>query len=215
METLIVSKTTWGTLYCVGGIVLQNNQPIRLLDRNGDYQPANTQFEIGDIWNINFQRSRNISAPHYEDVLVQNSTFLRRQNNLVDYLLGKNIPIWRGNPTCLYDGLIQFSNSHKGYIPENGPFPNASVGFWIPANDLTLRWEYEKARYIYQNGNTYYNLPFKGCTDPVEIIEEGSLVRVSLAKIFRPENAPAGFYLQLSGWYTNVDQNDRDDDLPF
>jgi hypothetical protein len=55
MEVLILSKTKYGsTLVCVGGICVSNKQFISLLNQGGYYQPADTQFNIGDIWDITF-----------------------------------------------------------------------------------------------------------------------------------------------------------------
>lgn len=52
MEVLIVAKTKWGTYFCIGGIELQTNKFIRLMDLKGGYQPSNTPFKVGQIWDI-------------------------------------------------------------------------------------------------------------------------------------------------------------------
>lgn len=205
METLIVSKTKWGSQFCVGGLLLDNNQSIRLQQQNGDFQPAETPFEIGSVWDIDFVRPDIIIEPHNEDVLVINSRFLRNQNNLSRYLMGREIRLWRGSPTILYYQTLHFTTTDKGYVPENGLLPNTSVGFWIPDSRLRLIEENEKPRYIYYNNNIRCNIPYKGCANPVEVIQAGELVRVSLARLLRSELTPHGFYLQLSGWYFNIE----------
>ena len=72
MEVLILSKTKYGnTQVCVGGICTINKQFIRLLNPGGYYQPADTQFNIGDIWDITFTVNSNREEPHNEDVTIK------------------------------------------------------------------------------------------------------------------------------------------------
>ena len=47
-------------------------------------------------------------------------------------------------------------------------------------------------------------MPYVGFADPIERIPKGALVRVSLARWWRPDDAPdmeERCYLQLSGWF--------------
>lgn len=79
MEVLILSKTHFGNNVCVGGMVLSNNQYVRLLNPGGWYQFADTEFDIGDIWDIRFSASTSLKEPHNEDVISRPSKTNRTQ----------------------------------------------------------------------------------------------------------------------------------------
>jgi hypothetical protein len=127
----------------------------------------------------------------------------------------------------LFDGLLHWTNSGTGYVPVNAQLPNQSVGFWISDRDL-IRVEFDqKVRFRYPNGNSYRNISYVGYQETIGNIPAGTILRVSFSRIFPPQNspiqAPQGYYLQLSGWYENdnedieYDNEYRDplDDLPF
>ena len=79
MEVLILSKTKYGTTQvCIGGICINTKQFIRLLNQNGYYQPADTKFNIGDIWDISFTPVNHNREPHNEDVTIHTYKFLRK-----------------------------------------------------------------------------------------------------------------------------------------
>ena len=86
MEVLILSKTKYGsTQVCVGGICISNKQFIRLLNQGGYYQPADTHFNIGDIWEISFTPVTVRKEPHNEDVIIQTYNFVRKIYQLETY----------------------------------------------------------------------------------------------------------------------------------
>lgn len=201
METLILSKTRFGVLYCIGGLVLANNQFVRLLTANGNYQPANTTLEVGQIVDINFHAANNIILPHNEDVILLNSRFVRNQNGLRNFLMTRNLLVWQGSILNLYNGLLHWTTQGSGYFNSQTNFPPNSVGFWIPEHNLN-----------YENGYYHYPDPVRkikyvGVAAPLEEIPAETLIRVSLAKWWpNPNdqqygNVPRGCYLQLSGWY--------------
>lgn len=201
METLILSKTRFNNLFCIGGLVLNNNQFIRLLNANGGYQPANTPLQIGQIVDLNFQLVNNITLPHNEDVILLNSRFLRNQNNLSDFIQNRNLLIWQGSILNLYNRLLQWTNSGSGYFNDQNNYPPNSVGFWLSDYDLN-----------FDNGYYYYQalqkkIKYVGIDEPLDVIPAGTLIRVSLAKWWPDPNdldlqhIPRGCYLQLSGWY--------------
>lgn len=227
MEVLIVSKTHMSNAACVGGLVLSNNRYIRLLNPGNYNQPTDTEFEVGDIYELTFTDRTNIHPPHIEDVIISSKRFVRRVDNMPDFLTKRNIIDWNGHINNLFGGLLSWTNSGTGHIPLGGQMPAKSVGFWIADKDLIrVSFENNKVRFRYPNGTNYRNISYIGYQDTLATIPAGTILRVSLSRIFPPENseitAPRGYYLQLSGWYQNgqqVNQPNRqpivDDDLPF
>lgn len=232
-HVLIVSKTHLQHAACVGGLELETNRSIRLMSPgNHNYQPTDTPFDVGQVWDLDFYDHQVIAPPHYEDVIVTNRQFLYNIENVAAFLEEQQLIHWQGHVNNLFDGLLQWTNSGSGYIPQLGPFPNKSVGFWrTNANLMMTQFEGGKVRYRYPNGTNYRNISFVGFQNQLEIIPANTIIRVSLSRIFprtpaeMPNVAP-GFYLQLSGWYLNENVNNQNfelldpaddvaDDLPF
>lgn len=213
---------------CVGGLILATKRYIRLLNDGNYNQPANTDFKVGDIYDITFTDRTNLFPPHIEDVIVTSKTFIRRVDNMANFLAQLNVIDWNGHIDNLYSGLLSFTNSGTGYIPINSQMPIKSVGFWVADRDL-IRVSFEnKVRFRYPNGTNYRNISYVGFQETIAIIPAGTILRVSLSRLFPHENsginAPRGYYLQLSGWYQTVQINnqevrtnldDKYDDLPF
>lgn len=201
MEVLILSKTKYGsTQVCVGGICINNKQFIRLLNQGGYYQPADTQFNIGDIWDITFTVNPNRKEPHNEDVTIHTYKFVRKIYPLETYIKNMGVPIWRNNISNIFEGKILWQRNGKGYFSENiKNYPSHSVGFWI--SDVDLR--YSNGSYIYENNGVSKQIVYKGNQTALEVIPKGRLIRLSLAKWWKPEDSDieARCYLQLSGWY--------------
>lgn len=202
MEVLIVSKTRMHNHICVGGILMHNHQYVRLLNPGNENQPIDTKFNIGDIYSMELINRQDIIPPHVEDVIIQSSKFIKKIKNVKNYIIQNQLIDWNGCIDNLYDGLLHWTNSGSGYIPENGPFPNKSVGFWIPNHELTFFLSHFKPRYkINLDSNTIKYITYVGLQDALVTIPPGTLLRVSLSRKFSPNLAPTGFYLQLSGWY--------------
>lgn len=201
MEVLILSKTKYGsTQFCVGGICINNKQFIRLLNQGGHYQPAYTQFNIGDIWDITFTVNPNRKEPHNEDVTIHTYKFVRKIYALETYIKNMGVPIWRNNISNIFEGKILWQKNGKGYFSENiKNYPSHSVGFWI--SDVDLR--YSNGSYIYESNGVSKQIVYKGNQTALQVIPKGRLIRLSLAKWWKPEDSDieARCYLQLSGWY--------------
>ncbi len=198
MEVLILSKTEYGSShYCIGGITLTNKTFVRLLQQNGDYQPSSTALNIGDVWDIDYTYSENIREPHNEDVFVNSKAFVRKIPNLKTFIKNFGIPIWEGSANTLFEGRLRWTSNGSGFLSEKQyMLPSQSVGFWIPENDLF----YTDGYYYVENKR----LNYKGAESPKSKIPKGSLIRVSLAKWWCPDDFyEARCYLQLSGVYVD------------
>ena len=202
MDVIIVSKTKMSNAACVGG-VLGNGNFVRLLNSNGYNQDSDTELNIGDVWTIKYQERNEKTPPHIEDVLVSSMTFkfsFGSISKMVTYLKEKlKVKIWSGSTEVLFDGKIQWTSGGSGYISKTGEIPENSVGFWIPDKDLTRNDFKEKVRYSYPL--RWRNIAYVGYQNPVDKILSGTLVRVSLARWWSPNDDEERCYLQLSGWY--------------
>ena len=205
MEVLILSKTKYGpTQVCVGGICVGNKQFIRLLNQGGYYQPVDTQFNIGDIWDISFTLDMANREPHNEDVTIHSYKFVRKIYPLESYIKNIGVSIWRNNIANIFEGKILWQGNGKGYFSENiNNYPSHSVGFWISDIDLIHQKLGHQDFYIYQNNGISRQIVYKGNQDILQVIPKGRLIRLSLAKWWKPQDSDieARCYLQLSGWY--------------
>lgn len=219
MDVIIVSKTHMSNASCVGAVTA-NGKFVRLLDENGYNQDIDTTLKIGDVWTIQYDERTDNRPPHIEDILVSDMTFkfsFDSIKKMIKYLREKlNVKIWSGSTEILFDGKIQWTSGGSGYISETGEIPDNSVGFWIPDKDL-LRKDFKgKVRYSYPI--RWRNITFVGFQNPVDIISTGTLVRLSLARWWSPNENEERCYLQLSGWYDlpKIEQKEikgLDDDL--
>lgn len=222
MEILITSKTKKGKAACVGGLILSNNRYVRLLNPGNWDQFADTELEIGDIWDINFSERTDVKPPHIEDIIIHNKSFVKKIENISKFILNSGVTIYRGSPNQIFNGKLGWTHSGSGYIDKNN-IPENSVGFWISDKDLILDEDKKHYNYLIETpfGDTVKRLPYVGFEPKINTIPAGTLMRISLARWWKPEDAEINerCYLQLSGWY-NIQKNENtnneiDDDLPF
>lgn len=211
MDVIIVSKTHMSNAACVGGLAV-NGQFIRLLDSEGNNQPVDTNFEVRQVWGIEFEARTNLESPHVEDVLITSKELkgtLKPSRTMLEMVEKYNSPIWRGSPDLLFDDCLLWTDNGSGYISEEGDIPDNSVGFWIPDKRLTKSIYYDKVRYSYRGSDGWRSIPFVGYQEPIEIIPSGTLVRVSLARWWdRNGETELRCSLQLSGWYDLPEEED-------
>lgn len=209
MEVLILSKTKYGnTQVCVGGICISNKQFIRLLNPGGYYQPADTQLNIGDIWDITFTVNSNRKEPHNEDVTIHTCKFIRKIYALETFIKNMGVPIWKNNISNIFEGKILWQRNGKGYFSENVKnYPCHSVGFWISDVDLN----YLNGSYFYENNGVSRQIVYKGNQTALKVIPKGRLIRLSLAKWWKPDDSDIEerCYLQLSGWYEDQSEPEQ------
>lgn len=197
-RVLVVSKTRMhGARVCVGGHDLDEDmRSLRLMQPDGTNMPSDTRFGIGQVWELDYRPSPHVHEPHVEDVLVE-----PRGARWIDSLsplgafLRRRVTVWKGVP---FEGRLMRTGSGTGYVPSEGPFPSCSTGYWLPENALVFDGD---GRYVFRVDGSRRRIRYVGVADPIDRIEIGTLVRVSLARPWSPPNAPPGLYLQISGWY--------------
>lgn len=197
-RVLVVSKTRMrGGRVCVGGHDLDNGmRSLRLLRPDGTNMPADTGFEIGQVWKLQYQPEPQPQPPHVEDVLVdpRRAQLVDTVSSLGSYLRDR-VTVWEDVP---FEGKLVRTDSGTGYVPVEGPFPSCSTGYWVPEQPLDFDGD---SRYVFRADGGRRRIRYVGVAEPVDRIEARTLVRVSLARPWSPPNAPAGLYLQISGWY--------------
>ena len=211
-QVIIVSRTRMaGGLVCVGGVDVDNRRSVRLLDTRGHHETAETcPYTIWDIWDIDYYPNQRRPNPHTEDVNVTRRIKIDRVdapnmsvNRFAELMLNSNIPIFHGSLFSVFNGKLRRTDNDKLYISKDD-VPTYSTCFWI--NDKRLlgykndrgHWQY---RYTDMSNRFGYTISYVGSAEPIDTIEPGSLVRLSLAHWWKPENSDdeERCYLQLSG----------------
>jgi hypothetical protein len=198
MNVLIVAKTRMNPGYCVGGLVLESNRHVRLLPQNGHNQPNDTPFSVGQVWDLHLENVADVESPHTEDVRIIKSTFLKSQSKLASFLSNR-VQIFPANPQYLFDGLLRFTGKDRAYICQRIGVPSYSTCFWLPDRPLVKT----ETRYQFQHPSRNFEIAYVGAETAVDIIPPNTLVRLSLARWWSPEDSDMEerCYLQLSGWY--------------
>jgi hypothetical protein len=208
-KILIVSKTRMNNnRVCVGGIDLDKSISVRLLDRNRNHEfEKDCLYKIREIYDIEYTHEPR-QLPHSEDIRVLQKKKIDELNqawSILDILRKQNIQIYSGNIRVTFEGKLNLTEGGALYISEEN-VPQYSTCFWICDREIRRHDFNEKIRYNY-NDNTRqwgYNIPFVGLEEnPAQIISRGTLIRLSLATWWKPENSEVEerCYLQLSGWY--------------
>lgn len=195
-KVLIVSRTRMGERHCIGGLDREDGHAIRLCPAQGDHgHPADAPYRVGDVWDLELVAPPSVELPHAEDMVVRAGRFVARQYGMARYIR-KVATTWSGGIDAVFDGALRFTVSGRGYLP----FPTgsrSSVGFWQPSGDLRLDGD----TYSLASDDQPRAIRYVGVDAPSALIPAGSLVRVSLSRVFAPTQGPRGFWLQLSGWY--------------
>lgn len=203
MKVLIVAKTRMGSGACIGAIT-EDGKSVRLIPFNDDpHDGANREYEVGDVWEISAEPVTDLIPPHIENVVVYETRRLRTANDLIRSIK-KLMPPKNGHLGGLYEGLLQSTENGALYIAKQSGVPPYSTTFWRPDQPLLRDTTGKRVRYRYSTENGSCTLTFVGFQEPVEVIPEGTLVRVSLAHWWRPEDMPDAeerCYAQLSGWF--------------
>ena len=169
--------------------------------------------EIYDVWDLDYINSNQRPTPHVEDVNVisrQKKSVLkdeiRQVGKLSQLLKQTNIPVFNGGLLSVFDRTLKATQYGTLFINKEN-VPSYSTCFWICDRDVHRRDFRGKHRYNYNDGSKQwgYNISYVGLTDAIDIIPQGSLIRLSLAHRWSPEDSEdeERCYLQLSGWFKN------------
>ena len=209
MKVLIVARTRMGKGACIGGIT-QDGKSIRLISAGIDaHDGEGLEYEVGDVWEVEATPAPDVMAPHVENVVVHGKRRLSTLNNPID-VIERFMPPKIGGPAELFEGLTQFTPNGRLYVAQSGPLPPYSTTFWRADQPLLLDMSGKRLRYRYSTRDGGRTLTFVGYQEPWRTLPEGTLLRVSLAHPWRPEDGSTReyrCYVQLSGWFLEKDEN--------
>lgn len=204
MRIAIVAKTYMrGERVCVGGAETESGELIRLLPPGGGNWPQNVAFQIGEVWEADVSRVRQLQPPHVENHIVRNQQRVGHQGDLRGWILNQ-CNIWRGDRNSIFDGCLSYWASGKGFVEAGPRIPAHSVGFWILPFDIEC---HDATYFRVRNGllpnARRFAVKYVGLANPMSRLSAGTLVRLSLARWFAFPDDPMTqrCWLQLSGWY--------------
>ena len=220
MRVLIVAKTRMNKGACIGAIT-ETGKSVRLIPFNADpHDGANREYEIGDIWEITAEPvpETELIPPHNENIVVHKKSRIHTAKDSKDLVSAIELlmPPKIGHPRELYDGLLQNTESGRLHIAKQNGIPPYSTTFWKTDQPLTLDIEKQKPRYRYPTENGGCTFTFGGFQEPLETIPADTLLRVSLAHWWRPEDNPTveeRCYAQISGWF--LEEERQEEQKPF
>lgn len=206
-RVLIVGKTRMDGLRCIGALGVDDNKSYRLLTSDGKNYPANTEFNLGQVWDVELRAEPDLTPPHTEDHRTNRQQLMRTLSmaQLNDFIQDRfTAPIVV--PRQLFDGKLRFAQNKKAFIWPESKRLNYSTGFWRFRKKLhKFLDDYGRVRFAYCDNDTSCDLddddleldvPYVGCEPAIDEIPAGAILRFSLA---RWEGKPC--YLMLSGWF--------------
>ncbi len=131
VRVLIIAKTRMSSGVCIGALTRDENKNVRLIPPGRQNYPADTQFDVGQVWDLDFHQAPELSPPHIEDVIVTKQKKIAQVPNVREVLIQRVQP-WQGGPHQLFDGLLTFGNSGKGYISKSKGVPISLARWWSP-----------------------------------------------------------------------------------
>lgn len=202
MIAVILGRTKMRDGICIGGYLVLHKRSVRLIPQGRYNNPLDDDHEIGQLWDIEFNRAPNIRPPHTEDIIVTKSKLVGPVPDLKKYLMELITP-YRGAVEGLYDGLIRFTGNGSGYIAQSVGVTNYSTCFWITDKRLYCSRDGDSIYYqYYVNSNRKLRFKYVGLQESGGMIEKGTLVRMSLARWWAPDpGVEDRCYVQLSGWF--------------
>lgn len=203
MKVLIVAKTRRGAGACVGAIT-EHGQSVRLIaaDAAGNDR-GGLEYEVGEVWEVESSPDPHIIPPHVENIIVHQAHRERCSTKLRE-TVERFMPPAAGGPDQLFDGLVRATSAGSLYISHTGRLPARSTMFWRPDQPLQLDPTGKRIRYRYPGGPEDCSLTFVGFQEPLSVVPAGTLVRISLAHPWRPQDRPQDelrCFLQISGWF--------------
>lgn len=179
---------------------MSDGTSVRLVKANGQWDTS-SEFDIGDIWDIEFDKIGELTPPHTEDITIKKRRYVGSQQGLAAHLLSQIEP-WKGGIEQVFEGLLGFTGNNNGYISHAKGVPGYSTWFWVPDKDLTLRDDGK--HYDYPGAYFTRGMAYVGEPTALPVISAGTLVRLSLARWWKPQDVDdleERCYLQLSGWF--------------
>jgi hypothetical protein len=198
MKVVIVGKTRmFGGQWCMGALRLRDWTSLRLLPiGNAHAWPAESDVDVGEVYEVDGARPNQLTLPHIEDFRLTKFVYEDVYDGDLPSDIVEHVKVARRGRTPLFqDCLKRVQSSSLAVLHAN--VPSFSTQFWVADRDLPLVVKWEKNYYGLGN----FHVRYVGSQDVLQVIPAGSLVRLSLARWWGPEDQEQGCYLQLSGWW--------------
>ncbi len=141
-RVLIVAKTRMKSGVCVSGLTRKTNRSIRLIPQGCLNQPDNTDFEVGQAWDLDFYDAPEKILPHIEDVIVTQEKYVHQVPNVLEILMQRVKP-WSGGVRELFEGKLTLSGT-KAYLTGSIGMPSCSTGYWLASRELVFTMKNDK-----------------------------------------------------------------------
>ncbi len=190
-------------MICVGGLNLETMEHVRLKrSKEPPFWPADScPFNVGDVFLVEYEPKVDLDNPHHrEDVAVQKYRRTKEITNgeICKILKSKNL---------VSDGC--FPNVAFAFSGKNHPLKRAQSGAWYAFADEAYRLQNSTGFWrctdpLFLVGNRYvnhkkgYNIKYVGEALTIEVIPQGTIIRLSTSTIWQEKNSA---FLQLSGWF--------------
>jgi hypothetical protein len=202
---LIVSKTRMTPYVCVGALAREPVLPLRLHSAQGGKLAPDCGYEVGQVWEIEFERMHTRTAPHVEDVRVLSVAHQRALTPAeTRAAILRTITPTRGDARQLFGQALHLpaGRAHSAYIGKTR-VPAFSTEFWEADRPLTYSPNTTAHPYYHYEGEGVdFKVKFVGFQSPLRVIPAGALLRMSLADWFdQDRQTEPRCYLQLSGWW--------------
>ncbi|MEX1019118.1 MAG: DNA helicase RecQ [Litorilinea sp.] len=204
-KVLIVGKTRRKSSVCIGGITY-SGRSIRLESDAGPFSDELRDFYLGEVWEVTYRPKPDLVPPHVETVIYSQRTLVESAQPLDSIaFIEQHMPPVEGGVDSLFAGLVNRAPSGVLYINRATGVPPCSTLFC--RSDLPLKLDLNYARgYRYRVGDAENapSLVYTGFAPPPPSLAPGTLLRISLARWWRPPDNPEEeerCYLQLSGWF--------------
>ena len=203
MKVVIVAKTRMGSGACIGGLGFDGRSMRLIASDRETNDHFNMDYQVGEVWDINTSNVSEKVTPHIENIIVERKERSGTMMKISEFIEQKMPPL-SGGTDVIFDGLTNVTNSGGLYIAEQSGIPSRSTMFWRPDRALVRVDEHKRIRYCYPTRDGGRTLTFVGFQEPIPEIPAGTLVRVSLAHWWRPDDRPdqeLRCYVQISGWF--------------
>jgi len=192
-----------GSGACVGGLSFEGRS-LRLIAADRDANDRfNMDYQVGQVWEIDAQPDPEMTPPHVENVIVARKNRMGEMMKIEEFIEAQMPPV-SGGVEAIFEGLTQATNVGSLYIAERGGIPTRSTMFWRPDRPLARDDDLKRIRYRYPTDDGGRTLTFVGFQEPLPEIPTRTLLRISLAHWWRPEEMAEGelrCYVQISGWF--------------
>ncbi len=161
MKVIIVAKTRMGSGACVGGLTF-DGRSVRLIAADADINDHfNLEYNIGDVWDVDFRAQDTLLPPHVENIVVQSKRKMPPVQNVAP-LIEQHMPPLSGGLDMLFEGLTAHTKAGALYICERFGVPAASTMFWRPDRPLVRDDDGKRIRYRYPTADNGRTLTFVG-----------------------------------------------------